>query len=115
MSSIIFVGIGGFFGAILRYVIEQSFKKMSLFPYGTLVVNVIGSFLLGCLLGVTIHHYVYLLVSIGFLGSFTTFSTLTFDSIKLYKNKQWFPLTIYITLTYIGGLSAALIGMLLFI
>lgn len=114
MISLVLVGIGGFFGALFRFSIDQWINKKNVsFPYNTLIVNVVGSFALGSLLNITIHQTVYLLINIGLLGSFTTFSTLTLDMFNLYKNRQWVSLFIYMTLTYVGGLIAAFTGMIL--
>jgi fluoride exporter len=88
--NILVIGIGGFFGAISRFIIS---KQMALllgddFPYGTLLVNAVGSFLLGFLSRYLMEHFVVselvrVSLLIGFLGAFTTFSTFSYESIML--------------------------------
>jgi CrcB protein len=88
--NILVIGIGGFFGAISRFIIS---KQMALllgdsFPYGTLLVNAVGSFLLGFLSRYLLEHFVVselvrVSLLIGFLGAFTTFSTFSYESIIL--------------------------------
>ncbi|MBT4090500.1 MAG: fluoride efflux transporter CrcB [Deltaproteobacteria bacterium] len=90
MYNILVIGIGGFFGAISRFIIS---KQMALllgddFPYGTLLVNAVGSFLLGFLSRYLMEHFVVselvrVSLLIGFLGAFTTFSTFSYESIML--------------------------------
>ena len=93
MQSLIFVGIGGFFGANARYLLSlwtDSFlvSRWGVFPYGTLMVNVLGSFglaLLGVWFGARsgMSPQLRLLVGTGFFGAFTTFSTFANESISL--------------------------------
>ncbi len=82
----IFVAIGGFFGAITRFWISERLNSR-FFPYGTLAVNVLGSFLLGLLFGSSASADERLLFGTGFLGAFTTFSTWLFE-VKKMKIKQ---------------------------
>ena len=93
MQSLIFVGIGGFFGANARYLLSlwtDSFlvSRWGVFPYGTLMVNVLGSFglaLFGVWFGARsgMSPQLRLLVGTGFFGAFTTFSTFASESITL--------------------------------
>lgn len=93
MESLIYVGLGGFFGANARYLLSQWTNELlaprwGAFPYGTLVVNVIGSFGLA-LVGLWfsartgLSPQLRLLVGAGFFGAFTTFSTFANESIAL--------------------------------
>ena len=72
------VGTGGFLGAIARYYTSQKLNKAEVdhLPLGTLAVNLIGSFLLGFILSIGLKDIYILLIGTGFLGAFTTFSTL---------------------------------------
>jgi fluoride exporter len=88
--NILVIGIGGFFGAICRFVIskQMAFLLGDDFPYGTLLVNAVGSFLLGFLSRYLLEHFVVtelvrVSILIGFLGAFTTFSTFSYESIIL--------------------------------
>ncbi len=93
MSEIVAVGIGGFFGAIMRYVISQ-WVKLSFggkFPFVSLVVNVIGCFLAGILLTLfskrlEISDITKTIITVGFLGAFTTFSTFGVETINYLKS-----------------------------
>tara|TARA_Y200000002_G_scaffold198960_1_gene164210 strand:- start:400 stop:756 length:357 start_codon:yes stop_codon:yes gene_type:complete len=75
------IGIGAFFGAILRFLLSSFLSKIILlgFPIGTLTVNLIGCFLIGIFLAINItnEELISPLIIIGFLGSFTTFSAFT--------------------------------------
>lgn len=96
MDSLIYVGAGGFFGANARYLLsvwanDLLTSRWGAFPYGTLAVNIIGSFGLA-LFGVWFSSktgmspQVRLLVGAGFFGAFTTFSTFANDSVDLIQS-----------------------------
>ncbi|GAB5057315.1 fluoride efflux transporter CrcB [Companilactobacillus alimentarius] len=107
--------VGAFIGSDLRYAESLIFKTSSGFPLGTLVANLSGALILPFLI-----HYlqdrfhlsskVILILSTGLLGSYTTFSTFTADSYRLYQSGQWLSLLIYLTLTLVGGFGLALLG-----
>jgi fluoride exporter len=95
-------------GAITRYLVTVYFSKFRLFPLGTLLVNITGSFLMGMLsangwLSVSVS----LLVGTGFLGAYTTFSTLNFELFMLKKNKRHFLFMLYLVSSYCLGLLSA--------
>jgi CrcB protein len=90
------VGIGGFAGAIARRVVDLwvSDRAGSAFPFGTLVVNLTGAFLLGLLYAWAIDRDVLPAsvrgpVMIGFIGAYTTFSTLMLESWRLVEDGAW--------------------------
>jgi len=107
--------IGAFIGSDLRYVESLIFKTSNGFPLGTLVANLSGALILPFLI-----HYlqdrfslspkVVLTLSTGVLGSYTTFSTFTADSYRLYTAGQWWLLFIYLTITLAGGFLLAILG-----
>jgi CrcB protein len=106
-KDILLVAIGGAIGAILRYLIA-SWVPDEVFPWGTLSVNLVGSFLLGCLAcAVTIQGVIsndmMLLLGVGILGSFTTLSTYSVDTINMFESKMWGQLFAYIFSTAIIG------------
>lgn len=110
----ILVGIGGFFGALARYLISEYQKKLApSFPYGTLIINLLGSLLLGLFTGSSISPSWMLLLGTGFMGSFTTFSTLNFESVQLRLNQEWGKLFWYLGISYTIGIVLAAIGYLL--
>jgi CrcB protein len=89
MQHIFLIGAGGFFGAISRYLISRYLGNfMASFPFGTLVVNVSGSFLLGFIMysvayGKSIPTDIRDLLTIGFIGAFTTMSTFSYETVRL--------------------------------
>jgi len=90
IKQLVAVAIGGAAGAVLRWLMASGVQKMagSAFPWGTFAVNALGSFLLGFLFvwlieRSTASELVRLAVTVGFLGAFTTFSTYSFESVRL--------------------------------
>ena len=95
MSKFFFLIIAGGIGALLRYSVSLFFLKYTNtnFPLGVLLVNILGSFLFGLIWALSedkgiIGPEVRLVILVGFLGSFTTFSTFAFDNISLFSNGQ---------------------------
>lgn len=91
--TIVLVGVGGFFGAIARYLVDGAVSQQTggSFPWGTLVINVSGSLVLGVLFALTVERGVLPAESraplmIGFLGAYTTFSTLMLESWRLIED-----------------------------
>ncbi|WHY74074.1 fluoride efflux transporter CrcB [Fictibacillus enclensis] len=115
MTHMLLVAAGGFFGAVFRFGIGQWVKKhtVTAFPLATLFVNITGSFLLGWLTGMEPSDSIRLFFGIGFMGAFTTFSTLKLENIHFYRKKQWNVLILYLSLSYIVGILAALAGFVL--
>ncbi len=118
MKSILLVGIGGFFGAVMRYLAaswSQALLKDLSFPIGTLIVNISGCLILGLLNGFAENHSFFtaqirLFMFVGILGSFTTFSTFSFETIKMLQNGNTSHALLNIALQVIAGLFAAFIG-----
>lgn len=80
---------------------------------GTLTVNLLGSFLLGILIGAKADVMLVLLFGTGFMGAFTTFSTLKFEMTEMYVNKNKKILLLYTVLTYGLGIIFAYFGYLI--
>lgn len=112
MMNILLVAVGGFFGAIARYYVTRSLTKnfSGTFPHATLFVNVLGSFVLGVMLGFQVSTTVNLLFGVGFLGAFTTFSTINAELVTFKQEKNWVFFTNYIVLTYLFGIVIAFAG-----
>lgn len=100
---------GGFLGAVLRYAISQYFNKHT-FPYSTFIVNVSGSFILGICTGLSMSNEWYLFFSVGMLGAYTTFSTMTKELFECIKDRKFFIVMTYITTIVILGLGSTAIG-----
>lgn len=89
----LFIGLGGFIGTLLRYFTSFGFTRIlgSTFPYGTLVVNIVGCFTIGlimelCMNGWNVSNEVRLFLMTGVLGGLTTFSSFGLETMGLYSN-----------------------------
>jgi len=116
--NILFVGIGGFFGAIARFVIarQMALRLGDAFPYGTLFVNTAGSLLLGFLSRFLLEHLVVselvrVGLLIGFLGAFTTFSTFSYESVILMQEGDFLKAALNIFGNVILCLAFCLVGL----
>ena len=95
VKGVLWVGLGGFVGAIARYLLATwiAGRAGTAFPLGTLVINLSGSFVLGLLLGVLENHVtppaLRLALATGFLGAYTTFSTFTYETIRLVEEGDY--------------------------
>ncbi|MBN9390311.1 MAG: fluoride efflux transporter CrcB [Chloroflexi bacterium] len=118
MWDILLVGVGGFLGAQTRYGVSNFFARKygTAFPYGTVVINLSGSFLLGLFLGLSgraiFSEEAYRwLVAVGFCGGYTTFSTYTYETLTLWREKRVVAgVGVNLVGSYILGLAAALAG-----
>jgi len=117
--KLLYVGVGGFVGAVLRYWISGWVYQFvgTDFPYGTLVVNVIGAFLLGIFMTMALQTNVSAavrhLVAIGMLGAFTTFSTFSYETLQLFQHGEVWRGVFNVGVSVIAGLIAVWLGMLL--
>ena len=108
----------GALGTLARYGLQGLVQDRtgSSFPAGTLVVNILGCFLLG---GVAEYALTHLSVppewrigiTVGFLGAFTTFSTFTFEAIRLIQDGEWARAGTYLVASVAGGMLAIVAGM----
>lgn len=114
--KLIAVAAGGSIGAVLRYLVFFYFERQhhSLFPWATLIVNLVGAFLIGFLWGIFDRFYITtgirMLIFIGLLGSFTTFSTYAFDVFSLYKDGEFNMIIAYILGSNVLGIGLAFTG-----
>ncbi|MFD2045120.1 fluoride efflux transporter CrcB [Ornithinibacillus salinisoli] len=108
------VGLGGMIGAISRYSIALFIAEETVFPYATLITNLIGCFLLSYLL----NHYVikdvlppqlFTALTTGVIGSFTTFSTFAVETITTWQTSILLAI-IYMTSNILGGLALCYVG-----
>lgn len=117
MRKYIFIGLGGFLGAISRYFIKNIhiYHYNEVVPINTLIINVTGSFILGLLLTVAFEVWemdedIRLGITTGFLGAYTTFSTLCKDTFDLIKNGDYYSAISYITMSTVLGLIFVYFG-----
>ena len=111
----IYVSIGAFFGAIIRFWFDQLLAKQAgKFPLSTFIVNSSGSFILGSLIGLHGSTTIYLLIGTGFAGAFTTFSTFTVEIIQLAEQDKKKIAIAYGLASIVLGILFALAGYYLF-
>jgi len=120
MQSVLLVGLGGFFGAICRYglslYVKEHFKGG--FPLATLLVNVVGCFFLGVILTYILNRsangqILSPMITIGFFGALTTFSTFGYETLLLLQQGKSNMAFANIALNMIVGLIAVMIGQLI--
>jgi CrcB protein len=116
--TLILVGAGGFFGAIARYALDGWVSRATGggFPWGTLVVNVSGSFVLGVLFALTVERgilpsEVRAPLMIGFVGAYTTFSTLMLETWRLAEVGEMVPALANVGVSVVLGLVAVAAGL----
>jgi fluoride exporter len=120
-SQVMIVGVGGFIGSALRFVVSgwvQRLAAASVMPYGTLVVNVFGCLALGLLGGIAEHRQMLepaqrLFLMVGVLGGFTTFSTFAFESVALMQDAQLAKAALNTLAQIVLGFGAAFAGYIL--
>ncbi len=125
MSLWLIIGLGGFIGAILRYWISGWIQSgIVTFPLGTLGVNFLGSLLMSLIMYTSEYRGLFsmetrVFLTIGILGSFTTMSTFTFESMKLLEQDQHFffglnlvgTITVCLLAVYLGKVLVTITGL----
>ena len=120
MRTILLVALCGALGALCRWKLGYWLNKAESFPFGTLLVNALGSFLLGFLMAFAASSPqlpsawkapLITALGVGFLGSFTTFSSFAVESITIFEAQQWRNLFLYLGAQLILGLSLAYVGL----
>ncbi|GAA3723641.1 fluoride efflux transporter CrcB [Salinicoccus jeotgali] len=113
MITIIFIGIGAALGASLRSYISTRPKLQSFgFPLGTLIINSVGSFLMGVIIiFLSTGGTLYSIIVTGFLGGFTTYSSFTLDQLKLYEQRRYKAFIAYSLLMFTVPSLALLLGL----
>lgn len=120
MQNILFVGLGGFIGASLRYIITMHSSKLlgSQLPYGTLIVNVLGGFFIGLIMELSIKnnlipHNLRLFLITGLMGGLTTFSTFSYETVTLFSGGSYILGMLNTALNLFLSISGVLLGKLI--
>jgi CrcB protein len=118
MTPIVQVALGGALGASGRYLTGIAMSRLlgKSFPWGTLTVNILGSFLMGVLivmLGNVFGNRFAPLLTTGVLGGFTTFSTFSLDAVTLYERGQVGLAALYVGASVVVSLAALFAGLMM--
>ncbi|MBK7035933.1 MAG: fluoride efflux transporter CrcB [Chitinophagales bacterium] len=117
MQLVLLIGFAGFLGTIARYLSGQLIYKFLpiAFPFGTLIVNILGCFIIGIVYGWFEKENIYsnewkLIFATGFCGGFTTFSAFSIENIQLLREGQFGIALLYIFVSVVIGISATFGG-----
>lgn len=108
----------GALGTLARYGLQGEVQDRTgpSFPVGTLIVNLLGCFLLGCLGQFALQHLYFppdwrIAITVGFFGAFTTFSSFSWETIHMLQDSEWTRAAIYVAVSVVGGLFLTVTGM----
>jgi CrcB protein len=114
------VAVGGAFGSVARYWVAGVAPRLwgEAFPYGTLVVNVLGSFLISLVMGVALSTTLIpvnlrVFLTTGIIGGFTTYSTFNYETLALLQERLWWTGSLNVAITLLGCVIAGMLGLLL--
>ncbi|MEU7869130.1 fluoride efflux transporter CrcB [Dactylosporangium sp. NPDC049140] len=113
--TVLLIALGAAVGAPMRYLTDRFVQSRhdSAFPWGTLTVNVFGSMLLGLILGLPASAAVTALLGTGFCGALTTYSTFSYETLKLARTGARFYAAMNVLASVVAGLGAAAVGLML--
>ena len=117
IKNLLLIGAGGFIGSVARYLLSRlnTHVEWLSIPVGTLLVNVLGSLLIGFLIGISeksplMTFELRMFLMVGLCGGFTTFSSFTGENLMLMRNGQFLPLFLYTGLSILLGFTAVYLG-----
>ncbi|RHW42224.1 CrcB family protein [Neobacillus notoginsengisoli] len=111
--KLVFIAAGGFLGAILRLYLSRMLNRVERFPRGTLIANLLGSFILGILASKAVNGNMYALAGIGFTGALTTFSTFMLELVQLDSARKRRTSIGYFAVSITGGMILVFTGILI--
>ena len=117
VKNLILVFLGGGFGSVLRYIVGKYLNSSENgIPYGTFLANILGSLLIGLILGFAAKNNALsqnhtLLLATGFCGGFTTFSTFAYEVLSLIKNGNTLHAIAYVALSSVAGVCLVWLGL----
>jgi CrcB protein len=113
--TVLLVALGAAIGAPLRFLTDRAIQSRhdSVFPWGTLTVNVVGSFVLGLLAGLPVSAPVAALLGTGFCGALTTYSTFSFETLRLAQTGARFYAAMNVVASIVAGFGAASVGLVI--
>jgi fluoride exporter len=117
LYKLLIIGLGGFLGSVARYVVTKVMdgRLNPVFPYATLTVNIVGSFLLGMIYVLALRKAGLsengrLFLGVGFCGGFTTFSAFALENFNLMQEKLVGTSVLYVSLSVVAGILALAAG-----
>jgi CrcB protein len=118
-KHVLLIGTGGFIGSVARFFVSKLNTRVEWFaiPVGTLTVNVVGSLIIGFLIGISekspiLNVELRMFLMVGLCGGFTTFSSFSGENLMLLRNGQILPLLLYTILSVALGFTAVYFGYL---
>jgi CrcB protein len=113
-----FVALGGALGSVSRFLLGPALQRAfnATFPVGTLFINVVGSLILGFVLGlaaegVDVRPEARAFIAIGFCGGFTTFSTFSYEAVRLLEDGEGSRAALYVLASVVLSIGAAFMGL----
>jgi len=115
MKTLLFIFIGGGLGSVFRYGMSKFLNTGFAYPIGTLSVNILGSLILGFVMGLLLKNNMnsspfVLFITVGFCGGFTTFSAFAYENLDFLKNGDYVSFASYTVLSLFLGILAVFIG-----
>ncbi|MDQ0999024.1 CrcB protein [Phyllobacterium ifriqiyense] len=118
MNAILLVASGGAIGSVLRYLTGLAMTRLfgTAFPYGTLVVNVVGGLIMGLFIELLTRRFegseeLRLFVAVGILGGFTTFSSFSLDVVMLWQRGETASAAFYVLISVVLSICAVFLGL----
>ncbi len=120
LRTILWVGTGGFLGSVMRYLVQYLMEKSlsTTFPWGTLIANVTGSFIIGIIFALAEKENLMsaewrIFFAVGICGGFTTFSAFAYNSFTMISEGAWGSLLLNSAGNLFLGISAVYLGVIL--